>query len=69
MNAIAFHLCLLPFKSTFAALFENSYMSAHLSEQEKIRREKLAELIMMGIEPYPAPLYPVNNHAANIKKN
>jgi len=21
----------------------------------------------MGIEPYPAPLYPVNNHAANIK--
>jgi len=44
-------------------------MSAHLSEQEKIRREKLAELIMMGIEPYPASLFPVSDHAANIKKN
>jgi lysyl-tRNA synthetase class 2 len=42
---------------------------AHLSEQEKIRREKLAELIMMGIEPYPAPLYPVNSYALNIKEN
>lgn len=40
-----------------------------LSEQEKLRREKLAELIMMGIEPYPAPLYPVNNSTAHIKEN
>ena len=40
-----------------------------LSEQEEIRREKLAELIMMGIEPYPAALYPVNNNAASIKEN
>src|SRR6266705_6383529 len=40
-----------------------------LSEQEKIRREKLAELIMMGIEPYPASLYPVNSYAADIKEN
>src|SRR4029078_3098209 len=39
----------------------------HLSEQELLRREKLAELIMMGIEPYPAPLFPVNNNSANIK--
>ena len=38
-----------------------------LSEQEQIRRAKLAEMIMMGIEPYPAPLYPVNNYAAKIK--
>jgi lysyl-tRNA synthetase class 2 len=41
----------------------------HLSEQEEIRREKLAEMIMMGIEPYPAQLYPVNNNAAFIKEN
>ncbi|HEV8285444.1 MAG TPA: lysine--tRNA ligase [Chitinophagaceae bacterium] len=41
----------------------------HLSEQEEIRREKLAELIMMGIDPYPAPLYPVNNYSAVIKDN
>ncbi len=41
----------------------------HLSEQEELRREKLAELIMLGIDPYPAPLYPVNTHSADIKKN
>lgn len=41
----------------------------HLSEQEELRREKLAELIMMGIEPYPAPLYPVNSHSVYIKEN
>jgi lysyl-tRNA synthetase class 2 len=40
----------------------------HLSEQEKIRREKLAELIMMGIEPYPAPLYPVTHQSVDIKE-
>ncbi|RYF89681.1 MAG: lysine--tRNA ligase, partial [Chitinophagaceae bacterium] len=39
----------------------------HLSEQEQLRREKLAELIMMGIEPYPAPLYPVNSNSVYIK--
>ncbi|MFZ9387556.1 MAG: lysine--tRNA ligase [Chitinophagaceae bacterium] len=43
--------------------------TTHLSEQEQLRREKLAELIMMGIEPYPAPLYPVNNHSAYIKEH
>lgn len=41
----------------------------HLSEQELLRREKLAELIMMGIEPYPAPLYPVNSYSTFIKEN
>lgn len=39
----------------------------HLSEQEQLRREKLAELIIMGVEPYPAALYPVNNNSAAIK--
>jgi len=44
-------------------------MSAlQLSEQEQLRREKLAELIMMGIEPYPAPLYPVNTYSTDIKE-
>ena len=43
--------------------------TAHLSEQEQLRREKLAELIMMGIEPYPAPLYPVNSNSVEIKTN
>ena len=40
-----------------------------LSEQELLRREKLAELIMMGIEPYPAPLFPVNAFSTDIKSN
>ncbi len=40
-----------------------------LSEQEQLRREKMAELIMMGIEPYPAPLYPVNQTSRNIREN
>ena len=40
-----------------------------LSEQEQLRREKLAELIMMGIEPYPAPLYPVNSNSTYIREN
>jgi lysyl-tRNA synthetase class 2 len=37
-----------------------------LSEQEIIRREKLQELEKLGINPYPAEEYPVNNTAANI---
>src|SRR5436190_21427794 len=41
----------------------------HLSEQEQLRTEKLAELIMMGIDPYPAPLYPVNSNSTYIKEN
>jgi lysyl-tRNA synthetase, class II len=40
-----------------------------LSEQEQLRREKLAELIIMGIEPYPAPLYPVNSNSVYIKQH
>ena len=43
-------------------------MSA-LSEQEIIRRDKLKELESLGINPYPAPLYPVNIHAADIREN
>lgn len=41
----------------------------HLSEQEIIRREKLQELQKLGIDPYPAPLYPVNITAAHIKQH
>lgn len=39
----------------------------HLSEQESVRREKLAELIMMGIEPYPAELFPVTHRSEEIR--
>jgi lysyl-tRNA synthetase class 2 len=42
-------------------------MHATLSEQEVVRREKLQELHNLGIDPYPAPLYPVTHSAADIK--
>ena len=37
------------------------------SEQELLRRESLAKLRELGIEPYPAALYSVNTNAAEIK--
>ena len=40
-----------------------------LSEQEQIRREKLEDLKKLGINPYPAPLYPINNNSKSIKHN
>jgi lysyl-tRNA synthetase class 2 len=44
-------------------------MQATLSEQEVVRREKLAELQAMGIDPYPAPLYEISHTATFIKDN
>ncbi len=41
-------------------------MSQHLSEQEIIRRQSLEELYKLGINPYPAELYPINSNAAAI---
>ncbi|HDZ13732.1 hypothetical protein LCGC14_0909840 [marine sediment metagenome] len=38
-----------------------------LSEQEIIRRDKLSKLREMGIDPYPAALYPVNATSKSIK--
>ncbi|ASZ10101.1 lysine--tRNA ligase [Chitinophaga pendula] len=40
-----------------------------LSEQEIIRREKLQELHKLGIDPYPAAEYPVNDTSLNILTN
>jgi lysyl-tRNA synthetase class 2 len=42
-------------------------MSQHLSEQEIIRREKLAKIQASGIDAYPAPLYPVSHYSTDIK--
>ena len=39
----------------------------HLSEQEIIRRQKLAGLIDAGFDPYPAALYPVSHYSADLK--
>ena len=39
-----------------------------LSEQEQVRREKLTQLRNLGINPYPAHLFPVNTMTTDIKK-
>ncbi len=40
-----------------------------LSEQEIIRREKLETIRALGINPYPADLFPVNHTSKQIKNN
>jgi len=42
-------------------------MQIILSEQEIVRREKLAKLQEAGIDPYPAPLFPVTHYSADIR--
>jgi lysyl-tRNA synthetase, class II len=52
-----------------AASFINnqpSEMKLHLSEQEKIRRDKLSQIRQMGIEPYPAAEFHVNTRAEEL---
>ena len=40
-----------------------------LSEQELVRREKLVKLRALGINPYPADLFPVDHTSKQIKTN
>ena len=40
-----------------------------LSEQEIVRREKLSKLRALGINPYPADLFPVNHTSKQIKEH
>jgi lysyl-tRNA synthetase class 2 len=40
-----------------------------LSEQEVVRREKLVKLRALGINPYPANLFPVDSNSKEIKEN
>ena len=42
---------------------------SNLSEQEIIRREKLAKIRELGIDPYPAELFKVSHLVNEIKKN
>ncbi|WP_289046617.1 lysine--tRNA ligase [uncultured Olleya sp.] len=41
---------------------------SQLSEQELVRREKLAKLRELGINPYPADLFPVTENSKQIKQ-
>jgi lysyl-tRNA synthetase class 2 len=44
-------------------------LMAQLSEQEQVRREKLQALRELGINPYPAALYPVDANSKTIKED
>lgn len=44
-------------------------MSAELSDQEIQRRENLKKLRELGVEPYPAELYPVTDLTTSLKEN
>ncbi len=37
------------------------------SEQELLRREKLNELRKLGVDPYPAPLFPITHYSEEVK--
>lgn len=41
----------------------------HLSEQEQVRRQSLDDIRKLGIDPYPAAMFPVNVSAAQILTN
>ena len=40
-----------------------------LSEQEQVRREKLEKIKSLGINPYPAELFPVSDYSSDIKND
>ena len=42
---------------------------SQLSEQEIVRREKLSKLRALGINPYPANLFPVTHSSAKVKSD
>lgn len=44
-------------------------MNAHLSEEEIARRQALEKLRSLGIEPFPAALFPVDAYAKEVKDN
>ena len=41
----------------------------HLSEQEQVRRQSLEDIRKLGIDPYPAAMFPVNMTATEILAN
>jgi lysyl-tRNA synthetase, class II len=55
-------------KTTRHSLIGKSILMA-LSEQEKIRREGLAKLKEMGIDPYPPQSLTITHHAKDIQKH
>src|SRR5210317_1545874 len=44
-------------------------MEPSINEQQRLRRESLSELRSLGIDPFPAALFPVNSTAQDILTN
>ena len=44
-------------------------VNQELSEQEVIRRESLAKIKAAGVEPYPAAMFPITHHSADLLGN
>ena len=42
---------------------------SQLTEQELVRRDKLSKLRELGINPYPADLFPVEETSKKVKQN
>jgi lysyl-tRNA synthetase class 2 len=55
--------------SNYTYLCTLKYNTMQLSEQEIIRRDKLNALRELGINPYPADLFPVNHTSKQVKEN
>jgi lysyl-tRNA synthetase class 2 len=67
VNFVSQQLCSFATKFYLCKIKYKKYMQ--LSEQEIIRREKLDALRTLGINPYPADLFPVNTTSKEIKEN
>lgn len=60
---------LIVIDSIFAdSFFRLNRMSQELNDQELERREGLKQLRELGIDPYPAALFPVDTNAVEIKE-
>ncbi len=53
----------------FATSLKIKKQAMQLSEQEVVRREKLGKLRELGINPYPADLFPLDSSSKEIKEN
>jgi lysyl-tRNA synthetase class 2 len=69
ISAGSFSNCHIFKLSNYPYLCTLKYNNMQLSEQEIIRREKLSALRALGINPYPADLYPVNHTSKQVKEN
>jgi lysyl-tRNA synthetase class 2 len=56
-------------KQDFNTFVHLNFITMQLTEQEVVRREKLARLRELGINPYPANLYPVDYSSKQVKEN